>query len=141
MPNQNYFSKLLCYSYNFDISKLLKNMKASHLTFICSYLIKRKKPRDSLVDKIIFKQNPIFLEALSGNLKALFLAIRVNILSVTSSKMQLQWAPNNSELPARGCIQNCFHRPVSKFTSCKRTAEQNLINLFSSSKIMVENLG
>lgn len=69
------------------------------------------------------------------------MAIRVNMLSVTSSKMQLQWALNNSELPARSCVQNCFHKPVSKFTFCKRTTEQNLISLFSSSKVMVENLG
>lgn len=56
------------------------------------------------------------------NLEALFLVIQVNMLSVTSSKMQLQSGLNNFELQAKGCIQKDFHRPISKFTTSKRTS-------------------
>lgn len=126
--------------YNSAISQVTgQKLKASHLTYMFLFN-KRKKFKRNLCELDNLQAKPIFLDVLSGNLNALFVAIRVNMLSVTSSKMQLQWTLNNSELPARSCVQNCFHKPVSKFTSCKRSTEWNL-NLFSSSKVMVENLG
>lgn len=122
--NMSFLTKLFwilfnCFSPNFSASKFLysfyEDSTPHTYIYIFSYLKNKNKVFFGKLDNPQAKAS--ILKCVCRILKALFLVLRVNMLSVTSSKMQLQSALNNFELPARGCIQKGFHRPVSKFTS------------------------
>lgn len=69
----------------------------------------------------------------SGNLKGLFLAKRVNMLSVISSKMQLQSELNNFERPATDTFKKVSIDLQENSPHLKEPEKKPYLSYFSSS--------